>query len=92
MDKLLVVCLLILVSCASSTLVPRDPESVYRGAGVEQYFLPELPRWANYSQVGKCQKSIPIRYLDFEKLASSYNFSYFENVQLQLTFNKSVER
>lgn len=92
MDKLLIVFLLILVGCSSSVVAPKDPENIYRGAGVEQYFLPELPSWANFSQVGKCQKSIPIRYLNFERLARSYNFSYFENVQLQLSFNKSIER
>lgn len=92
MKIILSICLFILISCSSTIETPRDPEHIYQGAGTEQYFLPELPTWANFSQVGKCQKSIPIRYLDYEKLSASYNLSYFENVQLQLSFNKSIER
>lgn len=72
-------------------LAERHPESMYQGSGVEQFFLPELPLWANFSQNGRCQKSVPIRYLDFSKLSASYSLGYFDSVQLQVSFNKSLE-
>ncbi len=66
----------------------RDLNQYYVGAGVADYFLADLPKWANYSQAGHCQRNKNIRYLNYKKLRSSFAFSYEEVVQLQYTLNK----
>jgi len=65
--------------------------SPYRTSGVEQYFLPELPNWANFSMAGSCIKRNPIQYMDFEKLRQSYQLSYAELVELQVQYNERLE-
>jgi hypothetical protein len=54
---------------------------------VEQFFLPELPRWASFSQDGGCFKNRPIVYLDFKKVKEIHGLNYSQLIELQSDFN-----
>jgi hypothetical protein len=66
-------------------------ESSYRTSGLEQYFLPELPAWANASSAGRCLKKHSYQYLDFNKLSSAYGFNYLDLLEFQAQYNERVE-
>lgn len=83
--------LLLLISCSLGESRQSVDSTAYRSSGVEQFFLPELPNWANYSASGKCFKSSSFRYLDFTKLAASYKLTYVELIELQAQFNQKLE-
>jgi hypothetical protein len=85
------VLLLSLISCSSSEVRQRINDAPYRTSGIEQFFLPELPAWANYSSVGRCYKSSSFQYLDFPKVHASYQLSYAEMVELQAQYNERRE-
>lgn len=63
----------------------------YVTSGVEQFFLPELPNWANFSTSGACYKSVSFHYLDFSKISVAYKLSYHELVELQAQYNEKLE-
>jgi hypothetical protein len=88
---LLVITLLSLTSCSSGNSLQTIDDNSYRSSGVEQYFLPEVPNWANYSQSGKCFKNSSFHYLDFSRLGASYKLSYVEMIELQAQFNSKLE-
>ena len=84
--------LLTLISCGSGDLKKDyDPALTYTGSGVEQFFLPELPLWANFSSPGKCFKKNSIHYLDFIKLKQAYQLQYPEFLELQAQYNERLE-
>ena len=63
----------------------------YMSSGEVNYFLPELPYWANYSNSGRCHLDKSVRYLNFEKLRRSLLLSYEEAMQMQLMFNHELQ-
>lgn len=63
---------------------------IYISNGVEQYFMPELPHWANFSIQGQCFRKNPIRYINYEKVAKSYNLNYSQLVNLQHMINRKL--
>ncbi|HLW56086.1 MAG TPA: hypothetical protein VKY27_01800 [Bacteriovoracaceae bacterium] len=86
--------LLSLISCSSPEKRTTNTPSLnqpYRTSGVEQYFLPELPGWANSSESGGCFKSNSFQYLDFAKVNANYQLTYSEIVELQAQYNKRRE-
>lgn len=68
----------------------QNPEYVYQGAGIEKYFLPELPVWANFSVSSACRREKDTRYLDFSSLRKSYSLSYSELVNFQHMYNRQI--
>lgn len=92
MKSLSYLVLLIIISCSSGE-VRKDINEVssYQTSGVEQFFLPELPAWANFSGSGHCYKSSSYTYLDFSKLAKSYQLSYEQMSELQAQYNDRLE-
>jgi hypothetical protein len=66
-------------------------EAPYRTSGVEQFFLPELPNWANFSAAGECFKSSSLQYMDFSKIFASYQLSYESLIELQAQYNDRRE-
>jgi hypothetical protein len=66
-------------------------DAPYRTSGLEQFFLPELPTWANHSASGKCFKKHSFHYLDFTKLESVYQLKYPEMIELQAQYNERLE-
>lgn len=83
--------LLILISCSNGEVQKVSDDAPYRTSGLEQFFLPELPAWANNSASGQCFKKHSFQYLDFNKLASVYQLKYPELVELQAQYNERLE-
>lgn len=84
--------LLILISCSSSEeRRSLDGAATYQTSGVEQYFLPELPNWANNSPSGHCFKKNSFQYMDFSKLSKSHQLTYPQMVELQAQYNERLE-
>ena len=84
--------LLTLISCASSELKQNiDSSASYRTSGAEQFFLPELPKWANFSSEGRCFKANSFTYLNFQKIKEAYQLSYLEMIELQAQYNERLE-
>lgn len=84
--------LLALISCTGPQVVRQNVDDApYRTSGLEQFFLPELPTWANTSASGQCFKKHNFQYLDFNKLASTYQLKYSELVELQAQYNERLE-
>lgn len=83
--------LLTLISCTSGVTRQDIDDAPYRTSGLEQFFLPELPTWANNSASGQCFKKHNFQYLDFSKLATTYNLNYAQLVELQAQYNERLE-
>ena len=83
--------LLILISCTNGPVRQDVDDAPYRTSGLEQFFLPELPTWANTSASGQCFKKHNFQYLDFSKLSSTYQLKYPELVELQAQYNERLE-
>lgn len=80
-----------LISCSGGPTKQDVDDAPYRTSGLEQYFLPELPAWANNSASGQCFKKHNFQYLDFPKLAEAYSLKYPELVELQAQYNERLE-
>lgn len=78
--------------CSTDQKVTLSPgvNNVYVSSGIEQYFLTNLPFWANFSTSGKCFRKKPIRFLNFENIKKSYNLKYEQMVHLQHMLNKKL--
>lgn len=83
--------LLILISCSSGEVRKEVSENPYQTSGVEQFFLPELPAWANSSPSGECFKKSSFHYLDFVKLSNTYQLDYEQFLELQAQYNERLE-
>jgi hypothetical protein len=83
--------LLILISCSNGEIREKAIVAPYRTSGLEQFFLPELPTWANVSASGQCFKKHSFQYLEFKKLASVYQLNYLELIELQAQYNERLE-
>jgi hypothetical protein len=82
--------LFILISCGSGE-VKRNVETPYRSSGIEQFFLPELPNWANYSSSGQCYKVNSFLYMDFARLIQTYQLDYVQMIELQAQYNQKLD-
>src|SRR5665648_237885 len=83
--------LLILYSCSNGEVRQASRQAPYRTSGIEQFFLPELPTWANHSASGQCFKKHSFQYLDFTKLSKTYQLNYSDLVELQAQYNERLE-
>ena len=93
MKKFLSICflmsLLLLNACSTTKgMKPRDVDEYYVSTGVERYFLPSVPIWANFSQVSGCFRTQGLKYFNIDSLMKSYSHSFFESIQLQALFNE----
>lgn len=70
----------------------RRVEEYFVSSGVERYFLPEIPNWANFSEDARCRRKTSIKFFNMEFLRASLNLSYEESIQLQLMFNDEVQK
>ncbi len=60
----------------------------YQGAGHEQFFLAELPSWANGSLSAGCARTLSIRYLEHGMLQRIHGLDFIQRVELQTQFNR----
>ncbi len=70
----------------------RRVEEYFVSSGVERYFLPEVPYWANFSEEARCRRKTSIKFFNMEALRSSLRLTYEESIQLQLMFNDEVQK
>ncbi len=83
--------LLALISCSQGQMRSEIDQTPYRTSGIEQFFLPELPSWANHSASGQCFKKHSYQYLDFSKLSKTYDLKYAELIEFQAQYNDRLE-
>jgi hypothetical protein len=87
--KIIFFFILFFISCAGEQ-VKKELNEVYIPSGAEQYFLPNLPHWANVSTAADCRRETNIRFFDFYKMNKSYNLSYEQLLQFQLLYNHEL--
>jgi len=75
-----------LVGCSSSP-EKKEVSEAYYSSGVEKFFLPEIPTWANFSTYGHCYKSDSILYLDFSKIKVEHGLNYKQMIELQALYH-----
>ncbi|MFP5458305.1 MAG: hypothetical protein ACLGG7_06195 [Bacteriovoracia bacterium] len=79
--------LVLVVSCA--TPAPTNlPVTPYQTSGVEQFFLPELPSWANGNVNAACMRDVSIRFLDHAPLEKLHALDFRQRVEVQTQFNR----
>ena len=91
--SLMYVLLILVTSCASwvnPEYKPRKLEDYYISTGIEKYFLPEIPAWANFDQRAACFRSQNIRYFDLSALMKSYSLDYSSAIQVQAEYNAEL--
>ena len=86
------VLLFVLSACANNqeNFRRRNVDEYFTSSGVVQYFLPDLPTWADTVSSMQCRRESSVRFFDFEKMNSSFGLSYVQMLQMQLAFN--IER
>ena len=83
--------LLSLFGCSGGEVKRTLNDQGYQTSGVEQFFLPELPSWSNFSASGMCFKSASFSYFNFKKLSDAYQLKYSEMIELQAQYNARTE-
>jgi hypothetical protein len=93
--KLIFILILLLQACSHSSdltkMQAKPMDEFYQGAGIEKFFMADVPMWINFSSHGKCRRENPIRYLDYYKLNGSYGFSYEVITQMQIMLNRRYQ-
>jgi hypothetical protein len=79
--------LLLLASCTTPSIM-KLPSEPYQTAGTEQFFLPELPTWANGSLSANCARDVSVRYLDHGPIEKLHALDFISRVELQTQFNR----
>ena len=101
MLKMLLLLIFISVSCAEvdlkskkldKTLKRRNLHEYNVSIGLANYFLPELPSWANFSMSGQCHRDSSVKYVDMNKLRRSYDLTYEHAIHIQLMFNYELNK
>ena len=86
-------CLLLLSACTSDQVIglkgfaTRQSDEYYQNSGVVQYFLSELPTWANSYSEGACHRNFSVRYFNMKSLRESYRYEYSDSLQFQYIYN-----
>lgn len=90
--RILLILLFTLIGCATNqeNFRRRNVDEYFTSSGVVQYFLPDLPAWADTVSSMQCRRENSVRFFDFEKMNSSFGLSYVQMLQMQLAFN--IER
>ena len=90
-NRIIFTTILLFYSCTSTRtnqqLHRRNTEAYVIPSSIIQYFLPELPPWANTSKIGKCKRNRSIRFFDFDKLSKSFLYSFEQLLVFQHMFN-----
>ena len=86
--------LVLLAGCSSSSTepFPEQASRPFQTGGHEQFFLAELPHWANGSVRGNCARSLSVRYLDFSALERVHGLNFKQSLELQAQFNLKWRR
>jgi len=82
--------LLTLISCSTTPPPKEEGSEPFVTAGTEQFFLPELPFWADSSMAGGCFRTEKHLYLNIERVALVHNLSLKDSLKLQVEINHEV--
>ncbi len=81
---------LFFISCAHERNLRRyEVGEYYINSGVSKYFLSDLPKWANFSNVSSCRREGGVRFLNFNSISMSLDLKYDQILHLQGGFNES---
>lgn len=85
-------CFLILFLLAGCATEPddfrrRNIDEYFNSSGVVQYFLPDLPVWANTVASRQCHRNTSVRFFSFDKMHLSFGLDYHQMLQMQLAYN-----
>lgn len=83
---------LLITGCAVNKMEPRTVEDYYAQTGIEKYFLPDVPAWANFDQSAGCFRKTGIRFFNIDALMKSYALTYDQSLQVQASFNEEYLR
>lgn len=81
---------IIFISCSSTSdkqFKRVNVEQFYRQSGMVKYFLSDLPRWANLSYEGNCQRSSSKKFFNIKNIMESFSMNYEEAIHFQYLFN-----
>ena len=88
-----IILLILLCSCGQVKYISKAHQGqVHILSKVHQYFLADIPHWANFSEEGKCQRHALIKFLHYGRLNKSFSYNYGQIVQLQLLFNEKYRK
>lgn len=89
MKSLLLVVMFILAGCSTSSKdpFPEAKSQPFQSTGHEQFFLAELPHWANGSVSARCQRTFSVRFMDYAALGRVHALDFIQRVELQTQFN-----
>lgn len=92
MKKLLLMTTLFLAfACQTanySGMQRRDLRQYYVSAGVERFFLPDIPDWMNVSQTAQCERISDIKFINLPKLQNNFKLTYSDAIQFQYYLNR----
>lgn len=79
-----------LYSCSSGTVkrLETNEGDFIQVERTEEFFLTDLPNWANFSSSAKCFRSKSLQYFDLKKMNASYDMDYKDLISLQVLFNQ----
>jgi hypothetical protein len=80
--------LVFLLGCSTGERIVDVGSAPYQTAGIEQFFLPELPTWANGSLAARCARTLSVRFVDHTPLEKIHGLSFDQRVELQTQFNR----
>jgi hypothetical protein len=64
----------------------------YQTGGVEQFWLAELPSWANGNVSAQCSRDFSAHYVNHEALEKIHGLNYQQRVELQAHFNRQLRQ
>ena len=62
----------------------------YQTGGVEQFWLAELPTWANGNVSAQCGRDFSARFVSHEALRRIHGLNYQQGIELQAHFNRKL--
>lgn len=80
--------ILLLAACSTPPTTVDIGPMPYQSAGTEQFFLAELPTWANGSLSAQCARTFSVRFLDHGPLEKIHALPFNQRVELQTQFNR----
>jgi len=83
----------LLLFFASACSTPRGGEFTvdpYQTGGVEQFWLAELPSWANGNVSAQCSRDFSAHFVSHEALEKIHGLNYQQRVELQAHFNRQL--
>ena len=79
-----------IIGCTSGTkkhFARRNIDQYQLDKTVVQYFMSDIPEWANVSRSGSCKRHTIVKNINIESLRTSYSLTYEQAIQFQYMYN-----